>query len=328
MWRATEEPNFAQDEKIWEILDKLVIEQQAQTERTWEFQEALTPSERRKAEVVRNLYKPLTAKRVARAANSFKERTTRIGGIHPRHAGWLGHQLVDEANEAMACYLREVENTGIFGAQDRMLAVLLLIKPTGGRRPISQFASLYRVWGKARKHDLAEWELEMLHDELFNTGQKRRTTDAVWRAEMRAEAAKKGGHEYLMLLWDLKQAFDLVGHEKLIAEAKELQAPLKILRVLVAAYRWARYLMLDGMLSQPLWPQNGVAAGCWGALTALKVHLGRTLRRQEHDYVRVMLTINVDDLLQEIEGEDAEEIVAIAKQAASHLLFRLTLLGM
>ena len=119
------------------------------------------------------------------------------------------------------------------------------------------------MWGKARKYDLAEWELALLHDECFNTGQKRRTTDAVWRAEMRAEAAKKQGCEYLMLLWDLRKAFGLVPHDRLIAEAKELQAPLIILRVLIAAYRWSRYLMLDGMISMPLWPQKG-AAGCWG----------------------------------------------------------------
>ena len=36
----------------------------------------------------------------------------------------------------------------------------------------------------------------------------------------------------------------------------------------------------------------------------------------------------MDDLLQEIEGDDAKEIVKLAKRASNNLLFRFKLLGM
>ena len=36
VWEATEKPNASEDEKLWQILDKLVQEQEHQLERTWE----------------------------------------------------------------------------------------------------------------------------------------------------------------------------------------------------------------------------------------------------------------------------------------------------
>ena len=81
VWRATEKPKVGEDQRLWEILDKLVQEQEAQLERTWEQRDALTATERKKVEVVRNLYQPLTAQRVAGAARKFKERTTKMAGF-------------------------------------------------------------------------------------------------------------------------------------------------------------------------------------------------------------------------------------------------------
>ena len=143
---------------------------------------------------------------------------------------------------------------------------------------------MHRVWGRARKAQLVASEAEALCNDVFNTARRRNTTDAVWRAEVRAEAAQLHNHQYLQLLWDLKKAFEMVLHGRLAKEADANQAPMRLLRALVAAYRWARHLVLDGMVAMPLWPQNGVAAGCWGALTCLKVYLAETLRAQVRDY--------------------------------------------
>ena len=52
------------------------------------------------------------------------------------------------------------------------------------------------------------------------------------------------------------------------------------------------------------------------------------VKRQEADYVRVMLALNVDDILQEIRAQSVEEVIEIAKPAARHLLFRIKTLGL
>ena len=111
-------------------------------------------------------------------------------------------------------------------------------------------------------------------------------------------------------------------------EARTHQAPMRILRVLLAAYRWARLLLLEGVTTGALWPQNGVAAGCWAALSCLKIFLAETLRAQEMDYIFIQLTIHVDDILQEVTGDSEKEIVERAKVGARHLWFRLNVLGL
>ena len=110
--------------------------------------------------------------------------------------------------EAIAEYLNLVEAGGVFARIEQVLLIQLLRKPVGGRRPIAQFLSMFRIWGRTRKPLMAEWEQMMMADETFNTGRSRKATDSVWRAEARAEAAAASRSHYLMLMWDVLKACD------------------------------------------------------------------------------------------------------------------------
>ena len=298
VWNATDEQDQEADDRLWAMLDKMVEVQKEALERWWIDTSHLSEKDHGIMKLVADCYKPIQGEQVAAASKGFKERTTKLGGLHPRFASWIAHGHADHAHRTTAQYLNEVENTGVFGKQDQFLTVLLAPKPTPGRRPITQFSSMYRVWGKARKKQVARWEEAALEDSIFNTAKRRSTTDAVWRAEMRAEGAKTRRNELIQLMWDIRKAFETVIYERLMHEAENNKAPMHIIRVVVMAYRWCRRLTLDGVVACPLWPQNGVAAGCWAALMNLKLYMANVLRAQARDYEYTVLTTHVDDILQ------------------------------
>merc|ERR1712197_151470 len=84
---------------------------------------------------------------------------------------------------------------------------------------------------------------------------------------------------------------------------------MKVLRLMLRAYRWRRFLMLDGLVAEELWPQASIGAGCWAALTALKTFMARTFRKQVRQYTWMVLTIHVDDLLMEVEADEEADIL-------------------
>ena len=100
------------------------------------------------------------------------------------------------------------------------------IKPTGGRRPIGQFKSLYRVWGRSHKPALQHWQKDLDERGIFNTGTSRKVTDCVWRAAVRAEDATGEEKAFLILLWDLAKAFEKVSHTILCRLECQEQFPL------------------------------------------------------------------------------------------------------
>ena len=168
----------------------------------------------------------------------------------------------------------------------------------------------------------------MLMDDMYNTGRGKKTTDSIWRAEVRAEAAKGTGKLYAMIMWDLLKAYDTVDHDLLANEAYEQQFPMKIMRLLLRAYRWRRILMLDGLLAEELWPQKSIGAGCWAALAALKTFMARTFRKQVRQYEWMVLTIHVDDLLMEVEELDEGVLLDKLESGTRHMLFRIRQLKM
>ena len=124
--------------------------------------------------------KPITGDQVVRVSATFKQSTTRPGGLHPRFPGWCSG-----GGAACAQLLNQAERLGNFPGPERGLTIGLHRKPKGGRHPIAGFKALYRVWGRLRKGYLQKWEAQHSNLDLFNTGKGRQCSDAVWRCEVR-----------------------------------------------------------------------------------------------------------------------------------------------
>eukprot|EP00973_Karenia_brevis_P040962 5667464-Karenia_brevis.AAC.1 len=100
-WQATDEPEELDEDSWWEDLP-----------------DADLP--------------PLDACILRRASLSFKSKTIRPDGWHPRHFGLLS----DEALQALAEIMMFMERSGKHPTKQQSLLVNLISKPAGGARPI------------------------------------------------------------------------------------------------------------------------------------------------------------------------------------------------
>ena len=85
----------------------------------------------------------------------------------------------------------------------------------------------------------------------------RSPTDAVWRQAVVAERASNELKHVLVMLWDLKECYENVGHEDLVQQAMRCGFPAAGLRAAICMYRVTRALMLDGAVSQQVCPRMG-----------------------------------------------------------------------
>ena len=67
--------------------------------------------------------------------------------------------------------------------------------------------------------------------------------------------------------------------------------PAFILRLVVLAYSWERFISMEGLVAQPLWPSRGVTAGDWAATYMLKAYMVKLLRRQQARHPGITISV-------------------------------------
>ena len=89
-----------------------------------------------------------------------------------------------------------------------------LAKATGGFRALNLLVSPFRVWSKARKHVMIEWETANRRPYWANAAGTS-AVDTVWRQQVRSEYAKKTGDEAASVLWDMRRFYECIVFPKL-----------------------------------------------------------------------------------------------------------------
>ena len=181
-------------------------------------------------------------------------------------------RLTDEALLALAMLFAAFERTGQWGSTLNLVLIVLLPKSDGGRRPIGLFCSLIRVWMRARVNHARAWEKEHASDSVF-AGADMGAQKAAWQASYTAEAASLAGEDHAQALLDLIKAFETVPHAVLVAVARHLNYPIRLLKLSIAAYRLRRSVGIDGAYSATVQATRGITAGSGFATTELRVLL-------------------------------------------------------
>ena len=93
---------------------------------------------------------PVSVDSIRAASRCFKSRTAAPDGWHPRSYQFLS----DDALRALSSVFSVWERTGGPTGQIGQLAIKMIPKPSGGRRPIGLYHSAYRVYAKARQSEV------------------------------------------------------------------------------------------------------------------------------------------------------------------------------
>ena len=265
-----------------------------------------------------SLVEPLVPEELYSASRSFKLRTVRADGWHPRHFALI----CPDGMQCLANILCIVEALG-----DLPPAYRDLHMPTIGdvkRRVIGCFRSLFRLWGRARRRIIHKWSEDNLNEDFFNNKSGRRIGDSTWRAAVSAREATQCGDINLELLADLRKCFEFVNRGILWGKATALGYPLPILRLSIASYKWKRVVSWDGMASNWIFALCGIVAGGAFATDELKVYMVVDLRRVKTLNPDIPFGVHVDDFLITAVGKNRKELLNNLMKFLAHLFDAMT----
>ena len=266
------------------------------------------------------LLPPPTADHVEAASLTFKRRTARVDGWHPRHYGHLSKIALT----VLAQLIYIFEAVGDLPVARRLLKLPLIEQDADNGwiklRLICLYVSFVRLWGRVRRPIMKKWEDANVSDHFFVNSTGTRITDTVWRSAVANNHADKSSQFALDAQGDLRKCFEHVDHLILWQQAKHLGYPLSVLRLSIATYRWPRAVQLGSISSPPIYPTCGTVAGSTGATLELKVYCVVQIRGVNRRNPTVRIAVMVDDFLLGAVGSSALEVLLILHAAFVDLI--------
>jgi hypothetical protein len=250
------------------------------------------------------------------ASASFKPRTSVVDGISPRQFSLVS----DKGLELLSSIFWLCQQFGTFGNTITDLAIRLLLKTDGGRRPIALFRAMFRLYGKARKEALQTWDKSVGLGHFFNMAPTRHVTDSTYRSMLHRLLEPHLHHAEL--LWDVAKCFEHVKHTRLWNDAQQHGYPVAVLRCSLLAYTWVRRLLWDnGICSQPLRPSRGIGAGSFSATFEFKLYMINTVTQFAAQWPHLSLSLHVDDLSLGHRHASLHTLLHELREAAAWLIY-------
>ena len=142
-----------------------------------------------------------------------------------------------------------LEEEGIWPQQLEEALIHLIPKASGGRRPIGLFASLPRLWARARKERVRAWRAGL--DRGYDWMRRGRGSEkAVWVQSVLEEAARQRGLASAAVLVDLVKAFEQVMLHLVWEAGVQHDFPREVLRLSLEACTFKRRLVYRGAVSE------------------------------------------------------------------------------
>eukprot|EP00973_Karenia_brevis_P068355 9508092-Karenia_brevis.AAC.1 len=129
-------------------------------------------------------------------------------------------RLSNEVLNALGHVFRACEMAGDWGNIIKLVLIVLLGKPDGGRRPIGLFPTIIRFWMRARVLLARQWEHEHFRPGIFG-GTGMGAQRAAWQIAFQAEMAASQQNHYAQAHLDLVKAFEKIPHDKVVAAARK-----------------------------------------------------------------------------------------------------------
>ena len=177
--------------------------------------------------------------------------------------------------DTVCAILEAVERSGLWPSCLLQMLVAMIDKPKGGLRPVTLFASLFRVWAKVRRPAADEWK-QANDREYLIFGKGASPEQAVWRQAVKAEAVAcrtTGTAGSTMTpkvracaatcLFDLRKYYEMIPLDVLEDRARRAGLPRSLVRCCLAMHRAPRFLRRGQALHAGRFcARLGVPAGC------------------------------------------------------------------
>jgi hypothetical protein len=211
-------------------------------------------------------------------------------------------RLPVEAHVELTNMLNDIEKRLQWPAQVLAILVALLGKPTGGDRPISLTAGLYRAYSRIRKPLVTQWESKKAGHWDTAVRQSSALRSGLLR-QLGAEVCRHLQVPIASLLWDMEKFYDTMSGEVVCAMGIKLNFPAVPMYLGLLVHLAARSISTSGCLSEWLQPRISLLAGCMQSIAWSRCFLYDILQEAHDNYRPLTVQSWVDDLAQQAFGE-------------------------
>ena len=242
----------------------------------------------------------------------------------PTHFAWLSDDLLQElcrfyeVAEELGCWPQKKISTSL---------VHLIPKAAGGRRPIGLLPSLVRLWERARKPVMREWQQACKR--TYNWMERGKGSErSVWAQALYEEAATAAGNATASVFLDLVKAFEQVVLGNVWRSGLAHHMPRRLLALALEACAFHRRLSFRGAVSEAAQTFTAILAGGGFATDLLFVTLVDAVDEilLQHEKADTHTTLRsfmiVDDIRLVVEGseERVHQVLPVVAQMAVHTL--------
>ena len=156
----------------------------------------------------------------------------------------------------------------------------------------------------------AIWRWRAQNERDYNWSTKGRSAEAaVYGQALRDEAALARGHCVAATLYGSTKAYESVRLELVWEAGKKFKFPLRVLRIVLGGFAFARHLIFNGAVAQPVLTLSAILAGAGAAQDAsLLVLLGLVDELVARCHAMASFILYVDDLGAHTRGRNAQMV--------------------
>ena len=183
--------------------------------------------------------------------------------------------------------------------QALMMKVALLVKPTGGDRPISIPAYIYRSWTATCAEAVSEWDQSFIKH--WDTAIRGSSALRAGLRRLLKDEISAGKHEDIMaILWDAEKFYDSLDLRLIIKEGQLAAMDIVVLTVCLEAYLCPRTLTVDRACSLPIDIANSILQGCRFANRMCRFVMYKTLDSLHRKWIPKEPSLSIDEYVDDL----------------------------
>ena len=254
-----------------------------------------------------------TPSQIRGASKSFTTRTSSsIDGLHPSHF----QHLSDAALCVLGALWEASERIGLLPRQLTWMVMPMLPKAMGGHRLIILYSASYRVWQRARRHELDELK-HAIERKYWGASSGRSAVDSAWLLAAKTEASAMQCRHTATVIADYSKYYETIPLEQARDKLVRLGAKTAQIKLVYNQWRGPRIIRLRTHHGgRPRHAVDGLPAGDGYADIVIKAHAVEEYDRYVTLFPLVRFSSYIDDTSLGLESGSKKMVIEMAVAAA------------